>query len=78
VRQLKRFILIVFGGGVAAALLYRAGYGTLAALLVVIVVVAGLFSAGKLRGKDETSAGYKRRAGYRDSAQQHDGDANER
>src|SRR5258706_1186365 len=67
-RLLERFILIVFGGGVAVALLYWAGYGALATLLVVIVAVAGLFSASKLRGRNETSAGYKRRVGYRDPA----------
>jgi hypothetical protein len=65
-RLFTRVILIVFGGGVAVALLHRAGYDGLAVILLVIVLTASLYSASKLRSRDETSAGYKRRIGYRD------------
>ena len=75
---LIRLMLIVCGGGAAVFLLYRAGYGMAATLLLLVVVGTALFSAHKLRGRDETSAVYKRRVGYRDPERGQHSDPNER
>jgi hypothetical protein len=59
-------VLIACGGGVAVALLHEAGHDGWAMILGAIVLATSLYGASRLRGKDETSAGYKRRVGYRD------------
>jgi hypothetical protein len=67
-----RLMLLVCSGGVIVLLLYRAGYDGAAILLLLVVVVSSLLNARKLRGKNETSAGYKQRVGYHESEQQKD------
>lgn len=63
-RQFMRFLVIVGGGGAAVFLLYWAGYGAVAASLLLVALVSTLWAARKLRGRNETSAGYKHRVGY--------------
>lgn len=65
-RQLWRLIVLVLSGGAAVAWLYQADDGAAATLVLVLVLVGALLSASRLRGRHETSAGYKRRVGYRD------------
>ena len=67
---LRRFIVLVISGGAAVSLLYRAGYSAGATVVLVLVVITTLLSLNKLRSNHETSAGYKRRVGYRDPEQQ--------
>lgn len=68
-RRLWRVLLLVFGGGAAVALLYWAGYAAAALLVLAIVLAASLYGASKLRSRNETSAGYKGRVGYREPEQ---------
>lgn len=63
---MARTIVIMAGGGIVVALLYRNGYEGSALITLAIVLAASLYSASRLRGRDETSAGYKRRVGYRE------------
>jgi hypothetical protein len=65
-------MLLVCSGAVIVLVLYRAGYEVAALLMLLVVVVSGLWNARKLRGKNETSAGYKYRVGYHESEQQKD------
>jgi len=69
-RRFFGVILLVFGGGAAVALLQWAGYQGAALTVLAIVLAASLYGASKLRGRGETSAGYKRRVGYREPEQQ--------
>ena len=68
-RRFSRVVLLLFGGGVAVALLQWAGYQGAALIVLALVLAAGLYSASKLRSRTETSAGYKRRVGYREPEQ---------
>jgi hypothetical protein len=76
-RLVLRVILIVCGGVVALALLKRAGYDAAVLFAIPVFLAASLWSASRLRGKGETSAGYKARVNYRDPEQQH-GDSEHR
>lgn len=69
-RHFMRFVVILAGGVVASVLLKRAGYDTWAIAVLAMFLAASLWSARALRGRDETSAGYKARMGYRDPEQQ--------
>jgi hypothetical protein len=75
-QQLKRLVPVVLAGGVLA-LQYWAGYGGGLVLPSVIVLLAAIFIASRLRGRHETSAGYKRRVGYRDPEERRKGDTND-
>lgn len=75
-QQLKRLVLVVIAGGILA-LLHWAGYGGGLALPFIIVLLAAIFLASRLRGRHETSAGYKRRVGYRDPEERRKGDVND-
>jgi hypothetical protein len=68
-RHSLRVILIVLGGGLGLALLKRSGYDTVVMLALPVLLAALLWSASRLRRKDETSAGYKARMRYRDPEQ---------
>ena len=74
-RYFMRVILIMVGGGAALAMLKWAGYDMFVVILLPFFLAASLNSASKLRGKDETSAGYKARTGYRDPEQQKQDDS---
>ena len=63
---LLRVIAIIVGGGTVVALLHRNGYEASALIALAIVLAASLYGASRLRGKGETSAGYKHRVGYRE------------
>lgn len=63
-RHFMRFLVLMGGGGAVVLLLVWAGYGVAATLLLLVVVVSALWAARKLRGRNETGAGYKHRVGY--------------
>jgi hypothetical protein len=77
-RLLMRVVAIVFIGVLALVLLKMAGYSGLVAILLPILLVAILYSAGRLRTRTETSAGYKHRVGYRDPDQHKQEDSEKR
>lgn len=77
-RLFLRVLVIMAGGGALVALLHRAGYDGSALTLLAIVLGASLYSASRLRGRGETSAGYKHRVGYSEPKQHHKGEVNKR
>lgn len=77
-RLFLRVIVIIAGGGALVALLHRADCDGAALILLAIVLAASLYSASRLRGRNETSAGYKHRVGYREPEQHNKGEVNER
>lgn len=68
-RLLARLILMVLVGSLGLVALKMLGYDGLAVILLPMFLVAVLYSAGRLRRRDETSAGYKHRIGYREPEQ---------